>query len=216
MKSKIKKILSEQELAIVRKLNTPHKIQDFLDNLPFNFEEKEETYWSPRMVLRNKKAHCFEGAVFANLCLTYHDYKNFLMDLKVKKSAKDDQDHTLCIFERNGFWGAISKTNHSVLRWRDPIYKDFKEVAKTYFHEYFLDNGRKTLQSFSKPFNIFAKFGINWITSTEDLDEVAMALDKSPHLDFVPSKNKNLIRKVGKTEIKGALATEWHKIGKRV
>ena len=216
MKSKIKKLLTKQEIAVVWRLNTPHKVQDFLDKLPFNFEEKGETYWSLRMVLKNKKAHRFEGAIFAAFCLTYHGYKNFLMDLKVKKNAPHDQDHTLCIFELGGAWGAVSKTNHGVLRWRDPIYKDFKELAKTYFHEYFLNDGAKTLQSFSKPFNIWQKFGTNWITSGKDLDEVAEALDKSLHIDFVPIKNRKFIRKAGKTEIKSASIAEWSKNKKRI
>lgn len=211
MKSKIKKILGAQELRIIRALKTPQRVQDFLDKLPFNFEEKGETYWSPRMLLHEKKAHCFEGALFAHLALTYHGYNNFLVDLKVKRSARDDQDHTLCIFEQNEYWGALSKTNHSVLRSRDPIYDDFKELAKTYFHEYFLDNGKKTLHSFSKPFSVFEKFGVSWIIKTEGLDEVAEALDRSPHILFVPKSNQRLIRKVGKTEIRGALVTEWCK-----
>ncbi len=226
MKSKIQKILSPFERAVINKLNTPHKIQDFLDQLPFNFETGRETYMSPRRMLEKRKSHCFEGALFAHLCLTYHSYKNFLLDLKVKKSAKDDQDHTVCLFEINGFWGAISKTNHSVLRWRDPIYKDYAEIARTYFHEYFLDDGppatqagacealragTKTLDSFSKPFNVFKNFGLQWIVEKADLDPIAEKLDRSPHIAFVPKKNSRLIRKVGKTEIKGAQVTEWRK-----
>ena len=114
----------------------------------------------------------------------------------------------MCIFRINKFWGAISKTNHSVLRWRDPIYKNYRELAMSYYHEYFLDNGQKTLKSFSKPFNIFKKFGLNlserkigrtrrvlgesWVEQEEDLDEMVEVLDESPHINFVPDKNKNL------------------------
>ena len=134
VKSKIQKNLNKKELAIVRKLNTPHKIQNFLDRLPFNFEDKGETNMSPRQVLQAKKMHCFEGVLFATLCLTYHGYENYLLDLKVKKSAHIDQDHTLSIFKINNYWGAVSKTNHSVLRWRDPIYKSARELAFTFFH----------------------------------------------------------------------------------
>ena len=39
----------------VKKLNTPQKVQDFLDKMPFNFEKKEETYWSPRKALEMGK-----------------------------------------------------------------------------------------------------------------------------------------------------------------
>lgn len=195
---------------VIQKLNTPQKVQDFLDKIPFNFEEKRETYWSPMRMLRERKAHCFEGAVFACFCLQQHGIKNYLMDLKVK-NLKKDSDHTLCIFKISGYWGAISKTNHSVLRWRDPIYKTSRELAMSYFHEYFLDTGEKTLLSFSKPFDVWKKFGTSWVTQEEDLDEIAKVLDKSPHINFVPKKNTKFVRNAGKTEIRGAAITEWNK-----
>jgi hypothetical protein len=194
----------------IKKLNTPRKIQDFLDKVPFNFEEKGETYWPPAKVLRNNKAHCFEGAVFACFCLEQNGIENYLMDLKVK-NLKKDSDHTLCLFRINKFWGAVSKTNHAVLRWRDPIYKTPRELAMSFFHEYFLDSGEKTLLSFSEPFLIWKKFGKEWANKENDLDNIALALDKSPHVYFVPEKNKGLIRAAGKTEIKGAGVVEWNK-----
>ena len=132
------------------------------------------------------------------------------MDLKTK-DLKKDSDHALCIFRINKFWGAISKTNHSVLRWRDPIYKNVRELAMSYFHEYFLDNGQKTLESFSKPFDIWKKFGTKWVAEEKDLDEIAEVLDKSVHINFVPKKNAKFIRPAGKTEIKGAATAEWNK-----
>ncbi len=216
MKELIQKILSKQELALIKKLSTPQKIQDFLDSVPFNFELKGETYMSPRRMLEKKKAHCFEGAIFAYLALQYHGIQSYLVDLKVKKSAKEDSDHIICIFKMNNYWGAISKTNHSVLRWRDPIYKSIRELAMSFYHEYFLSDGVKTIESFSKPFDLFKKFGTNWITETEDLDNIALAIDKSPHIDFVPLENRKMIRRASKTEIKGANIVEWTKKGKRL
>jgi hypothetical protein len=195
---------------LISKLNTPKKIQDFLDEIPFNFEKNGDTYMSPKKILEKKKAHCFEGAIFACLCLQKAGIKNYLIDLKVK-NLKKDSDHTLCAFKINGYWGSISKTNHSVLRWRDPIYKNYRELAMSYYHEYFLDSGEKTLKSFSKPFNIWKKFGNTWVESEENLDEIAETLDKSPHINFVPDKNKKLIRRAGKTETKGAAIVEWKK-----
>ncbi len=191
-----------------KKLNTPAKIQDFLDQIPFNFEKKGETYMSPKRMLRENKAHCFEGALFACLCLRRIGLANYLLDFKVK-DLKKDSDHVVCAFKLNGCWGAISKTNHSVLRWRDPIYKSYRELAMSYFHEYFLDSGAKTLASFSKPFDVWERFGDEWTEREEDLEEIAAALDKSPHQDFVPKKNAKFIRKAGKTEIRGASIIEY-------
>jgi len=215
-KAKIEKILNRYEIAVIRKLSTPIKIQDYLDKIPFNFELNGETYYSPRKVLRENLSHCFEGALFAALCLQYHGIKNYLMDLKVLYSAKSDSDHTLCLYKTGKFLGAISKTNHSVLRWRDPIFISPRELAMSYFHEYFLDNGKKTLSSYSLPFDVWKKFGYQWIFSNEDLDEIALSIDKSRHLDFVPKTMLKLIRNAGKTEIKGAAVEEWNKNGQMI
>ncbi len=192
----------------IKKLNTPRKVQDFLDKVPFNFEKKGETYWPPKKAIEMGRMHCFEGAVFACLSLQKHHIENYLVDLKVK-NLKKDSDHTLCIFRINKYWGAISKTNHSVLRWRDPIYKSVRELALSYFHEYFLDSGEKTLLSFSKPFDIWKRFGAKWTEGEKDLDKIAEALDKSPHIKFVPKANKKFIRSASKTEIKGASVVEY-------
>ena len=72
-----------------------------------------------------------------------------------------------------------------------------------------MDTGEKTLVSFSKPFDVWKKFGETWVESGEDLDEIAEALDNSPHINFVPEKNKKMIRGAGKTEIAGAAVVEW-------
>jgi hypothetical protein len=213
IKRQIEKVLGQEDIKIIKNLNTPHKVQNFLDQIPFDFEEEGESYHSPKIVIKKNKAHCFEGALFAHLCLTYTGFTNYILDLKVKKTAiKYDSDHTLCVFKINGYWGAISKTNHSVLRWRDPIYENISELAKSYYHEYFFDDtGEKTLESYSKPFNVFGKFGVGWVGADFDLDRIALALDRYTHNPFVPKINKKFIRLAGKTEIKGASVTQWNK-----
>ena len=102
--------LDEKEEKILRKLDTPKKIQDFLNKIPINFEEKGDTCMSPRMVLKNWKAHCIEGAMLAALVLRLHGQKPLVVDL----TATDrDFDHVICVFKRDGKWGAIGKTNHA-------------------------------------------------------------------------------------------------------
>ena len=200
--------LSKTEFAILKKLSTPQKIQDFLETLPFNFEEDGDTYMSPRRVLREKKAHCIEGAMLAALALWIHGEKPLILDLKAHTS---DVDHVVTLFKQNGYWGAISKTNHGVLRFRDPIYKTVRELALSYFHEYFLNTtGKKTLQGYSRPLNL-KRFGTEWITTEEDLWIIADALDDTVHFPFIPQKNKALIRKATKVEREAGNITEWKK-----
>lgn len=211
-KEKIKKYLTKQEIAIISKLNTPSKIQDFLEKIPFNFENQGETYYSPRRVLVQKEAHCFEGALFAITCLKYHNIESYLLDLKARRP---DSDHVIAVFKINGYLGAISKTNHAVLRYRDPIYKTNRELALSFFHEYFLNTGEKTLISFSKPFDPFKYFSYSWVADTEDLDRIAERLDNYIHFDFVPKQNKKYIRKASKTEVKAGKIEQYININKK-
>src|SRR3989344_7323650 len=123
--------LSPRELRILQKLTTPAKIQDFLDSLPMNHEKKGETHMSPRRVLCEKKAHCIEGALLAAVALWLHGEPPIIMNLS-SRLGKGDVDHVVALYKRNGYWGAISKTNHSVLRFRDPIYRTPRELALSY------------------------------------------------------------------------------------
>lgn len=199
---------------LFKKLNTPIKVQNFLDKLPINFEEEGETYRSPVEVLKVGRAHCFEGACLAAACLHLAGRRLHLLDLKTF-DLKNDADHVVVLFQQSGRWGAISKTNHPVLRWRDPIYPSVEALAYSYFHEYFLDNGSKTLFSFSKPFDIIARFGTDWIYAEEELDHIALALDRSKHYNFYPSGLKKHIRKAGKLEIEAAQSTQYKKTNGR-
>ncbi|MEK7065905.1 MAG: hypothetical protein AAB938_00970, partial [Patescibacteria group bacterium] len=158
--------LSEKEWGTLKRLSTPHKIQDFLDTLPINFEKSGDTCLSPRAVLREKKAHCIEGALLAATALWIAGKRPLLLDFK---TTPEDEDHVVALFKENGYWGALSKTNHAVLRFRDPIYRTVRELALSYFHEYFMvETGKKTLKSFSRPFSL-KRFGTKWITSEKNL-----------------------------------------------
>jgi len=209
MVRKIKKMelkFNKKELKILKSLNTPQKIQDFLNKLPFKFEKKD-TYNSPRKVLELGKANCFDGALFGATALWVNGEKPLLLDLKVAEE-RGDVDHVVALFKRDGFWGAISKTNHAVLRYREPIYKTIRELALSYFHEYFLPNGEKTLRSFSKPFDL-SKFGIDWLTTEKDLYHIVEALDNSPHTQILSNKQIKNLRKADKIEIKAGEIVEY-------
>jgi len=204
--------LSKKELAVLRKLSTPEKIQDFLDALPINHEKQGDTCLSPRQVLREKKAHCIEGAMLAATALWLHGEEPLLLDLT---TLRYDDDHVVALYKRNGYWGAISKTNHAVLRFRDPIYRTIRELALSYFHEYFMiTTGRKTLVSYSVPF-FLKRFGTEWIAAEEDVWYIAHALDDVRHFTLVPEKNKRLIRKASSLERKLGSVAEWKKTDRR-
>ena len=200
--------LTIPEERLFKSLTTPAKIQEYLNTIPYNFEQSGETCMSPRRVIQEKRAHCLEGAYFAAAVLWYHGEKPLLLDLR---STKDDLDHVVALFQRDGYWGAISKTNHAVLRYREPIYKTIRELALSYFHEYFLDDGTKTMRDYSKPFSL-KPFGTAWVTSEIDLWEIGATLDDSIHTPLLPPHLKpRMLRKADTVEIAAGKIIEYTK-----
>lgn len=197
---------TKEEFSILKKLNTPKKIQDYLNKLKINFEVNGETCFSPRMVLKHKTAHCVEGAFFGAAALRVHGHKPLVVDLS---TARDDQDHVIAVFKQYEHWGAISKTNHGVLRYREPIYKSIVELVMSFFHEYFDDKGNKNLRAYTKPIDLskFDKFG--WMTSEEDLWYIYRYLFKVPHIKIMSRKQIGFLRKADEIEIRIGKMVEW-------
>jgi hypothetical protein len=203
----LKAILSPSEKKFFARLNSPQKVQDFLDSLPVNFEPHGETYMSPRLVLREQTAHCFEGALFAAAALAYHRRPALLMDLKTLSGY---EDHVVALFRENGRWGAISKTNHAVLRYRDPVYESPRELAMSYFHEYFEPDGRKSLRSYSRPFDLERLAPERWVTAEENLHWLVEKLDHAHHSPIAPKENLRLLKKASRFEITVMDSVEWN------
>lgn len=199
---------NETEIKVLNKLNTPQKIQDYLNKLPINFEEDGGTARSPRQVLKLRKAHCIEGALLAAVALWYHGQKPLLLDLV---TTKNDDDHVVALFKQNGCWGAISKTNHAVLRYREPVYKTVRELAMSYFHEYFKDTGQKTLRKFSRPYDLSKIKNKDWLISGEDLWEINNALDDYFHYDILTPKQLKNLRPAEKIEVEAGKLVEWRR-----
>lgn len=168
-------------------------------------ETDGETYFSPRLVLRAGRAHCFEGALFAAAALWFHGEPPLLLDLEAEKQ---DDAHVVALFRRYGRWGAVSKTNHAVLRYREPVYRSVGELALSYFHEYFLDDGRKTLRLYSAPFDLSKRAYRGWVTSEEDLGWIAARLEASKHLKILPRPHMKF-RLADPIEIEAGKLVEW-------
>ncbi len=190
----------------MRKLDTPAKVQDFLNTLKFNFEKDGDTLKSPMLVLRSGSAHCIEGAILGAYILSLHGFLPLILHLK---SDKNDFDHVVALFKIGGFWGAISKTNHAVLRYREPVYKNIRELVMSYFHEYFLDNGRKTLKRYSRPLDL-SIFEKGWEIEESDLWGIDEELDKIKHYDIAPRAVLRKLRKADDIEIKAGKIVEFH------
>lgn len=195
---KVKKILPRDMYRLFLRLNSPTKLQDHLDRLPVNFEVSGETNFSPIDVFSKNSAHCFEGAVFAAAVLAFHDHKPLLMDFA---TAYNDEDHTVALFKESRKWGALSKTNHAVLKFRDPIYSSTRELAMSFFHEYYLWDGRKSLRAYSLPFDVSKYAPETWITSHGSLDWLMQAVSKTRYFPVVPKNFERRLRRASKVEL---------------
>ncbi len=206
-------VFTTEELKLFKQLNTPSKIQDFIDAIPGNFEPQGDTCLSPRMVLQQRRAHCIEGAILAALILRYHGHQPLLVDLE---TTKDDFDHVIAVFKEHGHWGAISKTNHAVLRYREPVYKTIRELVMSFFHEYFKnDTGKKTLRAFTKPINLKIFDHKDWMSSAEEVWYIAEYLADAPHTGLISTEQIKTLRPATSVERRLGEIVEWEKKEKR-
>jgi len=176
--------LTSKELATFRRrLDTPSKIQQFLDDIPYNTEDEGETFRSPRRVLRDQTANCIEGAVLAAAALRVQGEPPLIMDL----TAVRDEDHVIAVFRWRGLWGAIATSKFTGLRDREPVYRTLRELAMSYFEHYFNLDGERTLRGHGRPVNLARFDRFHWLTSEVDLWPIAEHLEKIPHVPLVPS-----------------------------
>src|SRR5947199_5922100 len=155
--------LTRREFAILRRLDSPQKIQMFVNAIPINHEIGGETILSVREVLRQRRAHCIEGAFVAACALWIQGEPPLVMYMDC---AATDHPHVMALFRRGRAWGAISKHNGAQLRFRDPVYRSLRELAMSYFHEYFDKHGRRTLRRYSRPFDMRRIDPALWVTSS--------------------------------------------------
>lgn len=182
--------LTAAEFALLQRLSTPQKIQSYLNAIPVNHELGGETIHSVRSVIRHRCAHCIEGAMLAACALWVHGEPPLVMHLDCSLS---DYPHVVALFRSGTHWGAISKTNGSVLRYRDPIYRSLRELALSYFHEYTDRRGQKTLRSFSAAFDMRRIDPGVWVTNGDDCQDVEDTLAARRHYPLISRRQERLL-----------------------
>lgn len=166
------KALNNQELQTMSKLNSPNKIQAFLDAIPYS---SESIYRCPLQVLRDRVANCFDGALFAAAALRQIGFPPLILDMI--PDSRDD-DHVLALYKQDGHWGAIAKSNFVGLRFREPIHRNLRELVLSYFDQYYNIKREKTLRGYTLPLNLktFDKF--DWMVSDKSMERIAQRLDE--------------------------------------
>src|SRR5437762_10377570 len=181
--------LTPAEFALLRRLDSPRKIQAYVYGLRQNFEVGGDTCRPVRAVLHTRSAHCIEGAMLAACAMWIQGEPPLLLDMR----AVRDFDHVVALFRRRGLWGAISKTNGIGLRWRDPVYRSLRELAMSYFHEYYNGRAHKTLREYSVPFDLRRIDPALWVSGTKNCWLVGDKLDAIRHFKLVSGRHLKTI-----------------------
>lgn len=205
-RNRLRKLLTPAEQRVFARLDTPQKIQTYLDRVPANYCLNGDTAMSPRTMIKANLAHCAEGAAFAAAALIFNGKPAWLVDMR---ALPTDQDHIITLFKVRGLWGAISKTNHAILRWRDPIYRTPRELMMSYAHEYCLSSGRKSLLEYSRPIAMTRYAPQRWVILPDDLDWLLLMLDDAPHIPLAPKHAMKRLRRATPVEIKAQSILDW-------
>ena len=164
--------LTRSEARLVSGLTSPSRIQTFLDSIEYS---EEERYRCPLAVLRDKKGHCFDGALFAAAMLRRIGHPPLITDIIPNDN---DDDHLLALYKIRGYWGAVAKSNYSGLRFREPVYRTLRELILSYFEDFFNAIGEKTMRAYTRPLNLAAFDQLGWMTNDEVLDAIGERLDE--------------------------------------
>ncbi len=164
--------LTKSERRVISELSTPMRIQSFLDRLPYSLEKE---YRCPLRVLREQTAHCFDGALFGAAALRRLGHRPLILNLI---ASRDDDDHLLAPYRRDGHWGAVAKSNFVGLRFREPVYRNLRELVMSYFEQYYSVERKKTLRSYTTPLDLKTFDKLNWMTSDGPLQRVGERLDE--------------------------------------
>ena len=159
------------------------------------------TAWSPRRVLRERTAHCLEGAIFAAAALRTLGFPPLLLDLE----AVQDTDHVIAVYQLDGHWGAIAKSNFSGLRYREPVYRTVRELVMSYFEGYVNYRGERTLRAYSRPIDLARFDRRGWMTTDGELWWVAEHLVGVRHQRLLTAAMERRLVRVDRRALAAAL-----------
>ncbi len=189
---------TNDERSFLKTLADPDMIQDFLDSTEYNPRPECR---SPRWIIRQRSAHCFEGALFAAAALQFIGYKPLVVDLK----AYNDDDHVIAVFKENNHWGAVAKSNFTTLRYREPVYRTLRELVMSYFDFYFNIAGEKSLRSYSRPLDLTIYNSRHWPTTDEDLEYIGEKLEMMLHYPLIDNKMIENLKKASDIMLKAGM-----------
>jgi hypothetical protein len=196
----LEQVLRADERKLLRSLKTPMHIQEYLDETPYS---TEDIYRAPLRVMRERRAHCFDGACFAALALLRLGHAPLLVDML----PWDDDDHVLAVFKRGPCFGAVAKSNFSGLRYREPVYRSYRELLMSYFEPFFNLAKNRTLRGYTRPVDLRRFDAAGWSVRDETMTLIAEALDRAPRITLFSAQQIRAFTKVDALTYRANL--EW-------
>jgi len=178
-----KEAFRPKEWAIIQEYHTPRQVQEFLRELPYNWEKKKETLRTFRAVVRHGQAHCLEGALTAAAILEQHGYPPLLLDFE----SQDKLDHVIFLFRRSGRYGTVARSRDPGLHGRKPVFRTIRQLVMSYVDPYVDGSGRITGYGL---FDLRTLSNCDWRLSSRNVWAVERALIKLPHKKLKTSERR--------------------------
>jgi hypothetical protein len=172
--AEFERLSTNSERRTIARLTSPEKLQAFLDELPYR---SEEIYRCPLRVLRDRRGHCYDGAVLAAMVLWRMGYPPRIIELLPNKR---DDDHIVAVYRRESRWGAVAHSNFTGLRYREPVFRNLRELVMSYFEEFYNLAREKTLRGYTLPLDLSAFDRQGWMTRDAAMSGIARRLDTVP------------------------------------
>lgn len=178
---------------VIRTFKFPQDIQSYLDATPYSPEDRNRC---PVNVVKDRFAHCLDGGLFAALGLRSLGYPPIIVDLQSDEGL--DDDHVLAVYQVNTLWGAVAKSNFNGLRLREPVFRSLRELAMSYFEDYFNVDGIKSLRFYTTPLDLTRLDKYDWMSKDTGADRIELLIKHRRKTRLVPEQAIHLFSRMDK------------------
>lgn len=180
---------SASEIEILNRCDNPEKVQAFLDTeIRYGVDPVADyRLRCLRGVLRDRVAHCFEGALTAAAMLEHHGDPPLVLCIEAR-----DIDHMVALFRRDHLWGAVAHSRDPLLKWRDPKHSTPRDLVMSYYPHYYNEFTKDRSDLTIRGYTLleFERVTGNWRTSEDDVLFVEEALYRLPYTALFPEEGK--------------------------
>ena len=127
------------------------------------------------------QAQCYSGVLFACAALRELGHSPRLMWI----DAVSDDGHCLALYQRDGLWGSLAKSNYTTLRSREPVYP-YLALGLSYFEGFFNQYGKRSMRAFTVPVELEQFESRGWRFSDGQLLYIDRAIDTAPRAWKLP------------------------------